>query len=69
MLSDYVKHTTIYNFLKQLSIGQSIVIDMTGVQLPAEALMGLFLFAVVSRPSLGSIQPPIQWVSDLFPQG
>jgi hypothetical protein len=35
---------------------------MTGVQLPVPALMGIFLFATASRPALGPIQPPNQWV-------
>jgi hypothetical protein len=36
---------------------------MTGVQLPTGAIMGSILFATASRPALGSIQHPIQWVS------
>jgi len=35
---------------------------MTGVQLPAGAMVGFFLLAAISRQALGSIQPPLQWV-------
>jgi hypothetical protein len=31
----------------------------TGVQFLAEVMMGIFLFVTVSRPDLGSTQPPI----------
>jgi hypothetical protein len=34
----------------------------TGVQFPARAMMGFFLFATMSRLALGSTQPPIQCV-------
>jgi len=35
---------------------------MTGVQLSAGAMLGLFLFATVFRPALGPTQHPVQWV-------
>jgi len=35
---------------------------MTGVQFPAGAMLGCFLFAITSRPVLRLTQPPIQWV-------
>jgi len=35
---------------------------MSGVQIPAEALMGFFSFTIASRLALGPTQPPIQWV-------
>jgi len=34
----------------------------TGVQFLAWAMMGLFLFATISRMALGPTQPPIQWI-------
>jgi hypothetical protein len=34
----------------------------TGVQFRTEIGKGLFLFATVSRPAVGPIQPPLQWV-------
>jgi len=32
---------------------------MTGIQFLAGAMMGIFLFAIVSRPALGPTQPLI----------
>jgi hypothetical protein len=30
--------------------------------------LGIFLFATASRPVLGPTQPPIKWVSGIFPR-
>jgi hypothetical protein len=35
---------------------------MTGVEFPAGAVMGSFLFAIASMSALGSTQPIVQWV-------
>jgi len=42
---------------------------MTGVQIPAGAMLGYFLFiTAVSRPTLGPTQPLTQWVPGILPQ-
>jgi hypothetical protein len=41
----------------------------TGVQLPAGAMIGLFLFATASRPVLGPTQPPVKWVPETLIAG
>jgi len=38
----------------------------TGVQFPAGAVTGYFLFAIASRPALGPTQPSNQWVPVAF---
>jgi len=35
---------------------------MTGVQFWAGAIMGFFLFATMSRPTMGHTHSPFQWV-------
>jgi hypothetical protein len=40
-----------------------------GVQFQAGAKMVLFLFAAASRPALGPIQPPAQWVAGAITPG
>jgi len=42
---------------------------MTGVQLPARAMKGAFLFTAVPRLALVSTQPPIQWVPGALSPG
>jgi len=42
---------------------------MTGVQFPAGAVMGFFLFATMSRLALGPTQPTIQWVLGVLSVG
>jgi hypothetical protein len=41
---------------------------MTGVYFPAGTMLG-FLFATASRPGLGPIQTPIQWVPGVLTPG
>jgi hypothetical protein len=41
----------------------------TGVQFPAVAMMGFFLFATASRPVLGPTHSPIQWVPGALSPG
>jgi len=41
----------------------------TGVQFPAQAMMGFFLFATASISALKPIQPPIQWVPGVISTG
>jgi len=40
---------------------------MTGVQFPAGAILGFFIFATVSRLVLVPTQHPVQWVLRAFP--
>jgi hypothetical protein len=42
---------------------------MAGVEFPAGPMMGFFLFITASRPALGHIQPPIQWVPGAITAG
>jgi len=51
----YLKYVLWLKVMKQLFQG-------TGVRLPAGAIMGILLFATVSRPALGPTHSPIQWV-------
>jgi hypothetical protein len=54
----------------QLSYYTDYVMDWTiGVHFPARAMMGFFVFATASRPALGPIQLPIQWVSGALRPG
>jgi hypothetical protein len=39
------------------------------VQFPEEAVIGFLHFAKASKPVLGAIQPPIQWVPGTFTLG
>jgi hypothetical protein len=41
----------------------------TGVQFPAGAIMRIFLFATVSRPIMGPIQPTIKWITGALSPG
>jgi len=41
----------------------------TGVQFPAGAMMGVFLFAAASIPALGPTHPPAKWVPGILPWG
>jgi len=42
---------------------------MTGIQLPAGAMMGSFLFTTLSRLTVGPTQPPVQWLPGVLTPG
>jgi hypothetical protein len=44
------------------SLGYGLDDRMIGVQFPAGGGVGIFLFDIVSRPTLISTLPPIQWI-------
>jgi len=55
-------------------LGSSVCVETrllsgTGVQFPAESMVGFLLFATASRPDLAPTQPPIQWVPGAFTPG
>jgi hypothetical protein len=49
-----------------VSVGARPVSWTTGVRFPAGAGNGLYIFVTASRPALGSIQPPGQWIRGAF---
>jgi hypothetical protein len=50
--------------IAQCGIGLGYGLDDLGFE--SRQGLGIFLFATAPRPALGSTQPPIQWVQELF---
>jgi hypothetical protein len=66
----YFVYRLIYCMINDSSVSNLtgyVQCSATGVQIPAGP--GTFFFATVSRQSLGTIQPLIQWVIGLFIRG
>jgi len=49
-----------------LSVETGLRVWKMGVQFPAGAVIGFFLFVTAFRPALELTQPPIQWVPGII---
>jgi len=58
-----MKEKLIWSHGRSLSVVTRLRVGRSGVLFPAGATRGFFLFATASRPVLGHIWPPIQWLT------